>query len=81
MSVYCYCCKRKASRREAVGPTGRKSDWMIQVDTCSGCGRHYPTDRSSLTPEQVSWVRRWNRKMNDVLEPDIYEGNEYRTAQ
>ncbi len=57
-------CDRRAYRREGVGPTGNK-EWMIRVDTCGGCGRHYPHQPNDLTLEQKSWVKRWNTKMGE----------------
>jgi len=61
--AYCLHCDRKARRREGVGPTGRK-DWMIMVDTCTKCGRHYPVKPREINLAQKSWIDRWNKRMN-----------------
>ena len=57
--AYCMPCNRRTQRREGVGPTGRK-EWMILVDTCYRCGRHYPIQSRKLTFQQENWINRWN---------------------
>ena len=64
MGAYCMPCDRRTFKREGVGPTGNKA-WMIRVDTCGKCGRHYPTQPNDLTLEQRSWVKRWNDRMGE----------------
>jgi hypothetical protein len=66
--AYCFPCNKRATRREGVGPTGRKG-WMILVDTCHKCGRHYPFKPNELTLEQKSWVKRINKLAGQKPEP------------
>jgi len=66
--AYCMPCNKRATRREGVGPTGRKQ-WMILVDTCHNCGRHYPFKPNELTIEQKSWVKRINELAGQKPEP------------
>ena len=64
----CEPCDRRATRRERVGPTGRRKTWSILVDSCHRCGRHYPVNPDDLTAEQTSWVERWNTRMGETEE-------------
>ena len=57
--AYCMPCNVRATRREGVGPTGKKQ-WMVLVDTCHRCGRHYAFRPNKLTLEQRSWLKRIN---------------------
>jgi len=65
--AYCMPCNKRATKREGVGPTGDK-EWMILVDTCYRCGRHYPIKSDELTHEQKSWVTRWNNRCSSKPE-------------
>jgi|GEM_PF-4566367 len=67
--AYCMPCDRVTHRREGVGPTGRNKQWMIRVDTCGKCGRHYPVNREILTIAQNDWVKRWNTNMGRKNDP------------
>ena len=68
LMAYCMPCNVRANRREGVGPTGKK-EWMILVDTCHRCGRHYPLHPHKLTLEQKSWVKRINKLAEQKPEP------------
>lgn len=53
--------------RRRIGPTSRKRDWMILVDSC-GCGCCRPVFPGDLTWKQDDWINRCNSRTENCYE-------------
>jgi len=58
-------CDHPGRGRQRGGPTGRRKNWSLLVDSCLRCGNIRPVHKGGMTREQISWVRRWNRRCEE----------------